>query len=115
MSKKPETRFKERIRPLLEALPHTWVVKVQQVVIRGTPDFLLCVRGQFVAIELKTEDGQASALQDYNIGKIINAGGMAVIVDPENWPEVYQALKQMASGAVTFDRSVESGPKIFLS
>lgn len=102
MAKKKETLFKERIRPLLEALPNTWCEKIQQVCIRGTPDFLLCVHGQFVALELKTLEGQAEALQEYKISKILNAGGMAVIVTPDNWPEVYDFLKRMASGKLKF-------------
>ena len=36
----------------------------------GIPDLIICLKGKFVAIELKNEDGKASALQSYNIDKI---------------------------------------------
>ena len=93
--KKPETKFKERIYPLLKRLPNTWVRKIQQVAIRGIPDFLMCVNGHFVALELKV-DGRLERLQGWNIGKIMNAKGTAIVVTPTNWEEVYERLQKMA-------------------
>jgi hypothetical protein len=97
MSKKPETKFKERIRPYLEALPGSWWVKVQQVGIRGTPDFLGCVGGVFVALELKKDSHtEPDPLQLYTLDKIQQAGGVTFIVSPENWNEVYRDLCRLA-------------------
>lgn len=100
MAKKPETVFKDRIRPHLEALPNSWWVKIQQVSIRGTPDFLGCINGQFVALELK-KDAKApiDKLQLYNLEKIDFAGGTAVVVFPENWDEVYEDLKKISQAS----------------
>lgn len=95
--KKPETVFKEKIRPLLEALPNTWVCKTQQISIRGTPDFLLCIAGHFAALELK-KDGKtdASPLQQFTLQRIRHAGGYAKLAHPENWNEIYEELKELA-------------------
>lgn len=93
MAEKRETTFKKRIRPALDALPSSWWVKVQQVGVRGTPDFLGCVNGHFVALELKrSEKASADPLQVYTMHKIETAGGITYVVTPENWVSVYREL-----------------------
>lgn len=92
MAKKPETLFKERVLPLIKALPNTWAVKIQQVAIRGTPDIIACVNGHFVAIELKTDIGKIDKLQQYTLGSIKNANGLAYVVSPKNWDDLYVKL-----------------------
>ena len=94
--KKPETKFKEKILSRLKELPNSWVVKVQQVALRGTPDILLCLKGHFVAIELKTEDGELDALQTYNIEQIVKAGGSAYVMTPDNCFGILLELKDLA-------------------
>lgn len=97
MSQKPETRFKNKIRPLLEGLPRTWLAKIQQQTIRGTPDFLLCIGGKFVALELKKSyKEKPDPLQQYTLDKIIEAGGWGIVVSPENWDQIYSSLKELA-------------------
>ena len=97
MARKPETVFRARIRPSLEELPNTVLFGIQQVAIRGTPDFLLCIGGVFVALELKRDaKANVTALQKYNIDRIKKAGGIAFVTWPENWHNVYSILKQLA-------------------
>jgi hypothetical protein len=99
MGKGPETKFKEKIFPYLKNLPNSWFTKIQQRAIRGTPDFLGCVNGYFVALELKKdEDEDLDLLQEYNIRNILNAGGCALRVSPENWDEILDILSQLALG-----------------
>jgi hypothetical protein len=96
---KPETRFKIKIKPALEKLPNSWTVKIQQVCILGTPDFLLCINGWFVALELKKDrTAPATALQKLNIHKINKAGGFGYFVYPENWVQILRTLKSLAQG-----------------
>ncbi|WP_326832189.1 VRR-NUC domain-containing protein [Aerococcus mictus] len=46
----------------------------------GIPDILACVNGHFVGIEVKREKGNTtSALQDYKLKAITNAGGVAIV------------------------------------
>lgn len=45
----------------------------------GTPDILACVKGKFVAIEVKRPKGVVSELQKANIELIKRAGGVAFI------------------------------------
>lgn len=95
MGKKEETKFKERIQPKLRALPRTWCKKIQLVGLRGVPDFLLCVNGVFVAIELKV-DSPLEELQKWNLEEIRKAGGVGLVVTPDNWDLAYDFLKTLA-------------------
>lgn len=51
----------------------------------GIPDILACVNGKFLAIEVKNEIGKTSPLQDYHIEQITKAGGVAMVVRPQNF------------------------------
>lgn len=97
MAKKPETVFKERIKPHLDRIPHSWWVKIQMLSLAGIPDYLGCINGRFVALELK-KDGKtdASLLQGWVLSKIRAAGGIALKVDPENWQATYNLLQRIA-------------------
>lgn len=97
MPLKPETRFKNKIRPKLDALPCTWVCKVQQTSLRGTPDFLLCVRGLFIALELKkSRKDKADPLQEHTLSKINASMGFGFVVSPETWPQIHDWLENLA-------------------
>jgi hypothetical protein len=99
MAKKPETVFRERIRPYLEKLPHTVVIPIQQKTIRGVPDFLLCSRGYFIALELKKDaKSKPDKLQEWWLNRIEDAGGVSIVVCPENWSQIYEALQIYATG-----------------
>jgi hypothetical protein len=99
MAKKPETYFKEKVLLGLRALPNTWAEKIQQRSIRGTPDILACVRGLFVAMELKATDQDVpDGLQVHKLNLIKRASGLALVVTPSIWPSVYQILADLAHG-----------------
>lgn len=46
----------------------------------GIPDIIACIDGRFVALEVKTEVGKPTALQEATIRKINTAGGTAMVV-----------------------------------
>ena len=58
---------------------------VEDINAHGIPDLILCLRGKFVAIELKNEDGKPSPLQLYNIERIKQSGGQAFILRPSEF------------------------------
>lgn len=100
MTKQSETGFKERVQEKLKTLKDVWFVKTQQISIRGTPDILLCCNSVLVALELKSSmDARLERLQAYNLAKIYNAGGIGLVVCPENWDEIFNALESFARGA----------------
>ncbi|MBP2654228.1 MAG: hypothetical protein H6Q73_1797 [Firmicutes bacterium] len=51
----------------------------------GIPDLICCIRGKFMALELKTEKGTPTVLQKYNLFKIQEAGGYARILRPSEF------------------------------
>ncbi len=94
----PETRFKYKVKERLDAIENLWYEKIQQVTIRGTPDFLICYAGHFVAWELKVGKNTATNLQQYILDKITKAGGMALVVTPENLDEAIVDLLLLNTG-----------------
>lgn len=110
----PETKFKNKIRPALDELPNSFWVKIQMLSIMGIPDFIGCIRGRFVALELKKSEKVAktksaqSTLQGYILEKIRKAGGVAVIVYPENWLEIYGNLALMCLSKVEREELVKN-------
>lgn len=99
MGRQPESILKQRVLKDLKTLPNTYAVKIQQVVIRGTPDILACVNGKFVAIELKKDSNvKPDALQIHELKKIFRAGGLGCVVHPDNWQETFEHLQKLSVG-----------------
>ena len=46
----------------------------------GIPDVICCYRGRFIGLEVKTEKGKLTKLQEITIREIVKAGGTAVKV-----------------------------------
>lgn len=65
----------------------------------GIPDIVACVKGIFVAIEVKSSTGHPSELQKLNIRRINEAGGVAVVL----WPEGFEEFKSMIKEVVACD------------
>ena len=61
----------------------------------GIPDILACCNGHFLGIEVKAENGKPSQLQIYNIEKIRESGGYAVIVKPSQFDELKELIEEL--------------------
>ncbi len=60
---------------------------------RGVPDILACINGRFLACETKEdEDEKPSTIQLYQLRKICEAGGVAIV------PTELDAVKQAVRG-----------------
>jgi len=46
----------------------------------GTPDILCCLNGLFIGLEVKTDKGITSAIQEHHIKQIKKSGGAAAVV-----------------------------------
>lgn len=82
-----EAQFQRKVEAFLRG-QGVWFVKYWgggQFTKAGVPDILACVKGQFVAIELKTETGRLSKLQEYNLAKIAESGGQAFVLRPNGF------------------------------
>lgn len=81
MAQGPEKRIENQIKRYLDSIG-AWHIKTHGSMFSkaGTPDIIACVKGKFVAIEVKRpEGGKISELQKYHINAISEAGGLAFV------------------------------------
>ena len=79
----PETRLRKRMEKALKAeFPDCLFLKIHgnQFQNIGIPDMLCCVRGRFVALEVKTARGKVSEAQALMLKRIVRAKGAAAVV-----------------------------------
>lgn len=87
-----ENAFQKKVTDFLKT-QNVWFLKYwagAYYTKQGVPDILACINGKFHGIELKTDTGNPTKLQLYNIKKIKEAGGEAYILRPkdfEAWKE----------------------------
>jgi len=100
VARKPETAFRAKAYRWIDSnLPGCWYESIQQVAIRGSPDTILCIRGRFVAIELKaSSNAPITEMQKLKLERIERAGGVALVVHPENWTTVQAILLKLNGG-----------------
>ena len=93
-----EKAFEQKVKTYL-AEKGCWVLKTWSNGIQreGVPDLLVCCNGYFIGIELKNETGYPSALQLWNIEKIRKAGGIAMVL----YPDQFEILQQMVENLMT--------------
>jgi hypothetical protein len=61
----------------------------------GIPDLLCCVNGYFVAVELKSEKGLTAKLQDYNLDRIRESGGVGMVLRPADFERFKSFIKEV--------------------
>lgn len=83
-----EKSFENKVKSFLKS-KNIWFVKffANGFTKKGVPDLLCCVDGRFLAIEIKAKNGHPSELQKYQIQKIKDSGGLAIILYPHNFEE----------------------------
>lgn len=72
-----EKKLQKKIIQLLQS-KGAYVIKSIVTHRAGVPDIIACYDGKFIAIEVKG-NSDVSPLQKFNIEKIKNAGGMAIV------------------------------------
>ena len=81
-----ETPFKNKVEHLLDD-HHAWYIKYwagNRFTKEGIPDILACINGKFYGIELKGNGGRPSVLQLITLQKIKEAGGIGILLYPED-------------------------------
>lgn len=97
-----EKQFENKIKKFLKD-NGCWFVKyfANRNTRAGVPDLLACVNGYFVAIEVKAENGKPSELQLWNVEQIRKAGGIAIVLYPDqfdDFKELVDLLKNHSIG-----------------
>lgn len=101
MARKAETQFRQgQVIPFLKTLKHTKFMAIQQAAIHGDPDYVLCVRGEYIDLELKDEGESPSAIQKFKHSETERCGGRVIVADPSNWNNVKQQLRKLDKGEV---------------
>lgn len=94
-----EKRFEEQIKKFLTERGWYFVKYfANRNTKSGIPDILACVSGRWVAIEVKAARGRASELQLYNRRKIREAGGISIILYPNQFEEFKRLILQIETG-----------------
>ena len=85
----PEAKVKAKVRRLLEAASVYYFMPATGGYGRsGVPDIVGCCDGKFFAIECKAGKGKTTALQDNELRKIKEAGGIALVINEDNIMDV---------------------------
>lgn len=89
MALTPEAKVKAKVRRLLEAAGVYYFMPATGGYGRsGVPDIVGCCDGKFFAIECKAGKGKTTALQDNELRKIKEAGGIALVINEDNIMDV---------------------------
>jgi pantoate kinase len=95
MASTPEALVKKRIRTILETTGAYFAMPIGTGYGNsGVPDFLVCHKGHFVAIEAKAGKGKTTALQESHLSKIREAGGKALVVNETNINQLQEMLSE---------------------
>lgn len=95
-----ESVFQRRVLDFLKTLPNTFFYKAQAVSLGGIPDIVCGIYGRFVGMELKrSKSEKPTKLQAFTLAKIHNAKNIALVVNPENWEDTKNFLRQLSGGA----------------
>lgn len=94
-----EKRFEEKVKTFLKE-QNCWVLKTWSNGVQrsGVPDLLICCNGYFLGVELKAENGTPSELQLWNIDEIRKAGGIAIVLYPNQFEEFKQLIGWLDGG-----------------
>ena len=85
MATTPEAKVKKRVKEILDKLEAYYFMPATGGYGRsGIPDIVGCIKGVFFGIECKAQGGKPTALQQREIGRIRDAGGIALVVDETN-------------------------------
>ena len=96
MAMTPEKVVKVKVRKILDELGAYYVMPVTGGYgTQGAPDFLVCYGGKFIGIETKAGRGKTTALQDLNLKKIGDAGGVAWVVYEDDVATLKQCMEAL--------------------
>jgi len=88
----PEAKVKQQVRKILDELNIYYFAPASNGYGRaGIPDLIGCSRGRYVAIECKAGKGKTTALQDRELARITEAGGVTYVAREDN----LEALKEI--------------------
>jgi hypothetical protein len=92
----PESKVKDKIKAICKTRGAYYAMPVMAgMASNGTPDFLICYKGYFVAVEAKAGKGRATALQLVRLKEILVAGGTPLVINEsttQSLADVFDAI-----------------------
>jgi Holliday junction resolvase len=96
MASTPEAKVKKQIRKQLDELGCYYAMPIGTGYGNsGVPDFLVCMKGRFVSIEAKAGKGKPTLLQEDNMRRIREAGGIALVINEFNQEEIWNTHESL--------------------
>lgn len=93
MASTPEVKVKKQIRKMLDEAGAYYAMPIGTGYGNsGVPDFLICYRGRFIAVEAKAGSNKPTALQEAHMARIRNNGGVALVINEDNLHELKELL-----------------------
>ena len=95
-----EKNFENKVKKFLEE-QGCWFLKYwggAAYTKAGIPDLLVCCNGYFLGVELKAPNGKPSELQLWNIKKIKEAGGIAIVLYPKDFDSFKNLIHELKGG-----------------
>jgi hypothetical protein len=109
----PERKVKEKVVTVLKQYGAYYFFPATYGLGRaGVPDIIACRHGFFIAIECKAGKGTTTALQERELQRIRDAGGIALVIDETNIEVVRTILTTI--GEIHYD-TVTNNTKVSTS
>ena len=81
----PEGKVKAKVKKILAEVGAYYAMPMGTGMgSSGVPDFLICKGGLFYVIECKANGNKPTALQEANMKRIREAGGVTLVIDETN-------------------------------
>jgi len=92
-----EKAVKARVRKHLQALGAWYTMPYQAGMSQtGVPDFIVCYKGHFFAIETKSGKNKPTPRQLYQMDQIALAGGRCWVINEETMDMIPELLNELA-------------------
>lgn len=96
MGMTPEAKVKAKVKRILSELGAYYAMPMGTGFGNsGVPDFLVCLRGRFYAIECKANGNKPTALQEKHLADIRGAGGVSLIIHEANVENLRKELENV--------------------
>ena len=98
MALTPEAKVKKKVKEILDQMGVYHFSPMQNGMGRaGIPDIIGCLEGYFIGIECKAGKGTTTALQERELTRIQNAGGLALVVNEANINQLWEIKEWITS------------------
>jgi Holliday junction resolvase len=96
MALTPEAKVKKKVKDILDQMGAYHFSPMQNGMGRaGIPDIIVCFEGRFIGIECKAGKGTTTALQERELTRIQEAGGIALVVNETNINQLWEIKEWM--------------------